>query len=327
MLVPLKLRTSRLLIKRIERAVVDEQLLAQVWVANPQEQIEKEDVKDTMAASIWFSVSNGKFHAMNSFRKPTERDTSERSLGYKLLLGNIPVMKPEAAWYLQAYPKPEMQHCSRDHTDEASEKTREHFLECTIGAPKLPAPQMGSALAAWTNKYVRKWASIVGIMQTDRRNALKALRQDMHPRQRMARDPTATMLVTMDSVENINDIVQDYVQNRKDLNYSSFVVLHDNICDVYVLGQHFMDHYGIEPIEEGDAIYMDFWIARYRYHKNMIVYAIMRFATESYHNMIEIMSTPLDIPTEVVGRVDGGSIVGSSDWKCSDCDCKDCHRH
>ncbi|KAJ1663861.1 hypothetical protein IW140_004539 [Coemansia sp. RSA 1813] len=87
--------------------------------------------------------------------------------------------------------------------------------------------------------------------------------QDMYPPS--FRDtPLMAQLIKMDSVESINDIVQDYVQNRKELNYSSFVVLHDNICVVYVLGQRFMDHHGIEPIEEGNTIYMDFWIARYR---------------------------------------------------------------
>ncbi|KAJ2567327.1 hypothetical protein IW140_004540 [Coemansia sp. RSA 1813] len=139
--------------------------------------------------------------------------------------------------------------------------------------------------------------------------------------------PLMAQLIKMDSVENINDIVQDYLQNRKDREYPSFIVLHDNICDVYILGQHFMDRCGIVPIEEGDTIHMDFWIARYRYHKNMIVYAIMDWAMEDYINMIEAMSSREDIPTEVVGRVDDGSIVGSMDWKCSDYDCKDCHRH
>ncbi|KAJ2087827.1 hypothetical protein EV179_004468 [Coemansia sp. RSA 487] len=112
------------LIKRIGRTVVDEQLLGQVRVANPQEQIEQEDVKDMMAASIWFSTGKGKFHAKNSFRKTTERDTSERSLVYKLLLGNILAMKREAAWYLQAHPELEMRHCPRGYTDEAREETR-----------------------------------------------------------------------------------------------------------------------------------------------------------------------------------------------------------
>ncbi|KAJ1663809.1 hypothetical protein EV178_004700 [Coemansia sp. RSA 1646] len=95
-----------------------------VRVANPQEQIEQEDVKDMMAASIWFSTGKGKFHAKNSFRKTTERDTSERSLVYKLLLGNILAMKREAAWYLQAHPELEMRHCPRGYTDEAREETR-----------------------------------------------------------------------------------------------------------------------------------------------------------------------------------------------------------
>ncbi|KAJ2561335.1 hypothetical protein IW140_006584, partial [Coemansia sp. RSA 1813] len=47
-----------------------------------------------------------------------------------------------------------MQHCPRDHTDEAPEEMREHLLECTIGDLELPAPQMGSIVAAWTNEYV-----------------------------------------------------------------------------------------------------------------------------------------------------------------------------
>ncbi|KAJ2210022.1 hypothetical protein EV179_006465, partial [Coemansia sp. RSA 487] len=103
------------LIKKIECAEVDEHLLAQVRVANPQEQIEQGDVKDTMAVSIWFLAGKGKFHAKNL---------------------------------------PEMQHCPRDHTDEAPEEMREHLLECTIGDLELSAPQMGSIVAAWTNEYV-----------------------------------------------------------------------------------------------------------------------------------------------------------------------------
>ncbi|KAJ2084950.1 hypothetical protein IW138_006537 [Coemansia sp. RSA 986] len=61
------------LIKKIECAEVDEHLLAQVRVANPQEQIEQGDVKDTMAVSTWFLAGKGKFHAKNLVRKITER--------------------------------------------------------------------------------------------------------------------------------------------------------------------------------------------------------------------------------------------------------------
>ncbi|KAJ2084895.1 hypothetical protein IW138_006553, partial [Coemansia sp. RSA 986] len=85
------------LIKKVECAEVDEHLLAQVRVANLQEQIEQGDVKDTMAPSTWFLAGKGTFHAKNLVRKTTERGISERSLGYKLLLGNILAMKREAA--------------------------------------------------------------------------------------------------------------------------------------------------------------------------------------------------------------------------------------
>ncbi|KAJ2209844.1 hypothetical protein EV179_006510, partial [Coemansia sp. RSA 487] len=62
----------------------------------------------------------------------------------------------------------------------APEEMREHLLECTIGDLELPAPQMGSIVAAWTNEYVRKRKPMVGISQTDEMNAFEALRQDMH---------------------------------------------------------------------------------------------------------------------------------------------------
>ncbi|KAJ2214200.1 hypothetical protein IW140_005226 [Coemansia sp. RSA 1813] len=147
--------------------------------------------------------------------------------------------------------------------------------------------------------------------------------KDMYPPP-MRDTPVMVQLVKMESVDNINDIVQDYLQNRRECNYPSMMVLHDNTCDVYILGQHFLNHYGIHPIEEGDEISMDFWIARFRYHKSMIAHAITDWAVQDYHQMIEIMSERDDIPTESVGRVDGGTIVGSAEWSCDDYECPDC---
>ncbi|KAJ2861608.1 hypothetical protein GGI22_002417 [Coemansia erecta] len=185
------------LIKRIERTVMEAHLLAQVRKANLQEQIELEDVKDTLAANAWFAAGNGKYESKNSFKKTTERDSTERSLGFKLLLGNVPVMKRQVAWYPLAYPEPEMLRCPRDHPEEAPEETREHFLECTWEGPELPPPQPGSAVAAWMDMYIRQTIPMVGISQRDRRNALDALRQDIHPHQRTVREPTATMVRTV----------------------------------------------------------------------------------------------------------------------------------
>ncbi|KAJ2401104.1 hypothetical protein GGI23_001615 [Coemansia sp. RSA 2559] len=172
------------LIKRIERTVMDAHLLAQVRKANPQEQIELEDVKDTLAANAWFAAGNGKYESKNSFKKTTERDSTERSLGFKLLLGNVPVMKQQVAWYLLAYPELEMLRCPRDHPKEAPKEMREHFLECTWGDPELLPPQPGSAVAAWMDTYTQQTIPMVGISQRDRWNALEALHQDMHPHQR-----------------------------------------------------------------------------------------------------------------------------------------------
>ncbi|KAJ2607021.1 hypothetical protein EV177_005773 [Coemansia sp. RSA 1804] len=119
-------------------------------------------------------------------------------------------------------------------------------------------------------------------------------------------------LVKMDSVENINDIITDYLENRRDCNYPSFIVLHDDICDVYVLGRRFLDHHDIFPIDEDDddIIDMDFWIARYRYPRNEIVRAIIDWTVQDFFNMTEQMSGREDVPTQVVASVEGGTIVG-----------------
>ncbi|KAJ1726364.1 hypothetical protein LPJ72_006360, partial [Coemansia sp. Benny D160-2] len=80
------------LIKKIERAAVKERLLTQVRVAHPQEWIEQEDLDDVLTALSWFREGEGRFQAKRSYKKTSERDSSERSLGIKLLLGNVPVM-------------------------------------------------------------------------------------------------------------------------------------------------------------------------------------------------------------------------------------------
>ncbi|KAJ2864851.1 hypothetical protein GGI22_001631, partial [Coemansia erecta] len=146
--------------------------------------IKLEDVKDTLVANAWFAAGNGKYELKNLFKKVTEQDSTERSLGFKLLLGNVPVMKQQVAWYLLAYPELEMLRCPRDHPKEAPKEMREHFLECTWGDPELLPPQPGSAVAAWMDTYTQQTIPMVGISQRDRWNALEALHQDMHPHQR-----------------------------------------------------------------------------------------------------------------------------------------------
>ncbi|KAJ2554944.1 hypothetical protein EV175_002421 [Coemansia sp. RSA 1933] len=146
--------------------------------------------------------------------------------------------------------------------------------------------------------------------------------KDLYP---PAMQETAVMvqLVRMASVSNINDIVQEYLQNRRELNYPCFMVLHEDKCDVYILGQRFLDHYGIEPIEDNEVV-TDFWLAQFRYHKNMIAHAITDWAVQDYANMVEIMAERDDVPSRVIGRVDGGDILGRNFWYCSEYHCPDC---
>ncbi|KAJ1885262.1 hypothetical protein LPJ81_006941, partial [Coemansia sp. IMI 209127] len=92
----------------LESTILGGHLLAYVQAANPQEQIELEGIKDTLEASTWFAASNGKYDSKNSFQRTTEWDSTERSLSFKLLLGNGPVMKRHVAWYPLVYPETEI---------------------------------------------------------------------------------------------------------------------------------------------------------------------------------------------------------------------------
>ncbi|KAJ2386708.1 hypothetical protein GGI23_006434, partial [Coemansia sp. RSA 2559] len=85
------------LIKRIERAVMDGHLLAQVRVANPQEQIEMEDVKGTLAACTWFAAGNKNTKRIIHSRRRWSALPWSGSWGFKPLLRNVPLMKRQVA--------------------------------------------------------------------------------------------------------------------------------------------------------------------------------------------------------------------------------------
>ncbi|KAJ1671141.1 hypothetical protein EV182_007799, partial [Spiromyces aspiralis] len=63
-----------------------------------------------------------------------------RSFTIKALLGYLPVMKREIAWYPLAYPEPEMAKCPRC---EREEETQEHFFKCKQDNPERGGKDWG----------------------------------------------------------------------------------------------------------------------------------------------------------------------------------------
>ncbi|KAJ2218596.1 hypothetical protein IWW45_009492, partial [Coemansia sp. RSA 485] len=84
----------------------------------------------------------------------------ERSLGIKILMGNLPIMMCETAWYPDAYPEPEMQRCPQNHQESPREipvELQAHFLLCeeTDWVPSM-APPLGRPTVTWKHDYVSR---------------------------------------------------------------------------------------------------------------------------------------------------------------------------
>ncbi|KAJ2237369.1 hypothetical protein IWW45_000978 [Coemansia sp. RSA 485] len=107
------------LIKRIEREYMAERLVAQVQttLSATGATVNTDEINDVLTALSWYKSGDGKFEEKSSFQRTSERDTSERSLGLKLLLGNLPVMVRQTAWYPTAYPEDTMRRCPKGHPE------------------------------------------------------------------------------------------------------------------------------------------------------------------------------------------------------------------
>ncbi|KAJ2751653.1 hypothetical protein GGI19_004342 [Coemansia pectinata] len=128
----------------IEREWMAERLLEQVRVAHPEKSIRRRELDAVLKALSWFALRDGSYTVRRSQGRTSERDSAERSLGWKLLLGNLPVMKRQCGYYPLAYPEQEIARCPKNHRrvipdsgqdiarerEEAPVETVEHFLEC-----------------------------------------------------------------------------------------------------------------------------------------------------------------------------------------------------
>ncbi|KAJ2485947.1 hypothetical protein EV174_001408 [Coemansia sp. RSA 2320] len=93
------LRRPARMIASIERAWMASRLLKQVRAAHPEHSIGEKELEATIKALNWHATGEGKYIEKRSFGRTSERDATERSIGIKLLLGNMPVMKRQVAWY------------------------------------------------------------------------------------------------------------------------------------------------------------------------------------------------------------------------------------
>ncbi|KAJ2098028.1 hypothetical protein GGI09_003523 [Coemansia sp. S100] len=153
----------------------------------------------------------------------SERDSSECSLGLKLLLGNIPVMQRQSVWYARAYPEREMSCCPKSHCgeelvtqlenqvapvrdsevdaetysqedmelrprmigshEEAPLELMAHYLECNSGNPLPNRPKDKSAAEIWKYDFHTRCNSFVSFSTWDWEEVQHILARQLHPGQ------------------------------------------------------------------------------------------------------------------------------------------------
>ncbi|KAJ1893918.1 hypothetical protein LPJ71_007087, partial [Coemansia sp. S17] len=109
-------------------------LLEQIQVTHPEYCRHQWGLTAILKALGWFAVGDGTYTPRRSFGKTSEHDSTERSLGLKLLLGNIPVMQRQHVWYAGAYLKREMGRCPKNHRREEPETQLENRVMTTRGS-------------------------------------------------------------------------------------------------------------------------------------------------------------------------------------------------
>ncbi|KAJ2343276.1 hypothetical protein GGH91_003244 [Coemansia sp. RSA 2671] len=176
------------MVARIEHEWVATSLLEQLRVANPEFSIRRWEKEALLKALSWYAAGDGTYAGRRSFVKTSEHDSMEWSLGLKLLLGNLPVMKRQLAWYSGAYPEEEMGRCPLNHRREATEQQREtsehqtrrrreeapietmaHYLECYSYSTD-PAPAKAkddSAEEGWKYEFRTCHNVFVGVSMWD----------------------------------------------------------------------------------------------------------------------------------------------------------------
>ncbi|KAI8321466.1 hypothetical protein GQ54DRAFT_311721 [Martensiomyces pterosporus] len=119
-------------------------------------------------------------------------------------------------------------------------------------------------------------------------------------------------------MRGIDNIFADYIQNRSDRTH--FLVLHDDLCDVYIPDGRSIGLSGI-PETAGTNVWL-----KYTYHRNMYLDALREFACECFTGLQDSFSD-MDVSSMRIGeRVGDADILCSNEWGCSKYkECKEQH--
>ncbi|KAJ1674535.1 hypothetical protein EV182_003086 [Spiromyces aspiralis] len=135
-----------------EEGWVAKQFIEQVKSTHRGVKFGEEEIEVALKVANGAVDKEGQVIYKNSWRVMSEHDMQVRSFTIKALLGYLPVMKHEVAWYPLVYPKPKITKCPRC---EHEEEMQAHFFKCKQGDPKRGEKGWGSRETKMvTEKYL-----------------------------------------------------------------------------------------------------------------------------------------------------------------------------
>jgi hypothetical protein len=139
------------------------------------------------------------------------------------------------------------------------------------------------------------------------------------------------LAVEIYKVSSVEEALRNYIEEeRHDFNgkpYSHFFVLHDNICDLYIVGNNLLKHYDDMDYDEDDhgrVANINFWLFRARYHKSMFIVALDRILLQQptqCSNAVEFAEIDVD-HAQPLDTLLGHQVIGYNTWEC--CNLPEC---
>lgn len=135
-------RRPRRLLREQDEAIAAERLVAQVNAVPGRTPQTPDQVALSLRMLLWSVNKHGATQTRKCWKVTNSRDDHMRAAGYKRLVGFLPTLQRQQAWYPEVYSRPELVRCAKcGHTPE----TQDHILECADPA---------AVQAAFTSAYI-----------------------------------------------------------------------------------------------------------------------------------------------------------------------------
>ena len=120
-------RRPRRLLREQDEAITSGQLVKQVNAVPDRPVQSAEDVKHILQALQWTIRLTGEIQKRKCWNITNSHDCHTRAFGYKLLMGFLPTLARQRAWYPEVYNRPELYRCAKCGDEW---ETQDHIYEC-----------------------------------------------------------------------------------------------------------------------------------------------------------------------------------------------------